>query len=225
MNDEHRTDPEVSHVVHLLSLTRDLLERRGWNPESPCSLWMAVVVAELEEWPEETAQPSEWAIRLQTAALAALTSTLNLAHEDDLIGWEREPERRFADVVAALESAVIAAPRLDLRSTWAIDPSSMAGRDEWIERVVAGHRRWREAVEGIRSRSGVVYERYKTISDAYRAAGRPRRVYRAIDGRTGADVYTFRTRRRYVPATEADWNVWEAWMAERERLRQSLANP
>jgi hypothetical protein len=60
------------------------------------------------------------------------------------------------------------------------------------------------------------------VAAAYRAAGRPRRVVRLWKGDFVHEVRSGSRRYEYEPATEAEWDAWQAWQRERARLRQEL---
>ena len=78
-------------------------------------------------------------------------------------------------------------------------------------------------------RSGPIYElareRSRIISEAYRAAGRPRDVTMIRTPEGWSYVHRVGHGHRYVrddPATEPEWRAWRAWCSERERLRRDV---
>lgn len=65
------------------------------------------------------------------------------------------------------------------------------------------------------------------VAEAYRAAGRPRKVTRVWTRRGGWGeclhmIESGPRRYEYEPATEAEWRAWSAWVIERDRLREQL---
>lgn len=99
----------------------------------------------------------------------------------------------------------------------------------WREHMAAALDRQFEVRKQMMGRSGPIYEiareRGRIISEAYRAAGRPRYVSesRTPDGMAYVHRITRGPRKwQQGPATEAEWRAWRAWCTERERLRQEL---
>ncbi len=97
------------------------------------------------------------------------------------------------------------------------------------DRLMLAMERQLEALRQMESRSGPIYERARegsrVVSEAYRAAGRPRDVTR-VRGPDGWQ-YVHQVGRghgfqRFEPATEEEWRAWDAWCRERERLRERL---
>ena len=97
------------------------------------------------------------------------------------------------------------------------------------DRLDAAIARQFAALKQMTERSGPIYELAREpsriISDAYRAAGRPRAVS-ALGTRDGW-VYVHRITRgprkwQDETATEAEWRAWRAWCSARERLRRTL---
>ncbi len=79
----------------------------------------------------------------------------------------------------------------------------------------------------MQERSGPEYElateRSRIVNAAWRAVGRPSRVSRVHV--QGGIEYRFTgggERRRTEPATLDDWNAWQAWQRQRERLRAQV---
>ncbi len=82
----------------------------------------------------------------------------------------------------------------------------------------------------MRQRSGPYYdlsrERSRIVSEAYRAAGSPRKVFmrHGLDG----ELRYFFARQHPVPdpqpATKTDADAWYAWGRERDHLRRELGS-
>lgn len=100
--------------------------------------------------------------------------------------------------------------------------------DDTLEAITAAFGRQMAAYTQMKQRSGPIYEnartRSRTISEAWRAAGRPRRVHRAWRG--GVPYYVFWSEhgdpKTWEPATEAEVTAWYRWWRERDGLRREL---
>jgi hypothetical protein len=94
------------------------------------------------------------------------------------------------------------------------------------ERLMLGLRRQLEASQQMREHSGPIYDQSRqlgrVVADAYRAAGRPRRVVKLWRGGYAHPVRTGPFHADLDPATEDEWKAWEAWVEERNRLRREL---
>jgi hypothetical protein len=96
------------------------------------------------------------------------------------------------------------------------------------ERLVAAMSRVIQAVTQMQARSGPYYElaheRSRIISEAYRAARKPRKVSMVLGCHPRAYVFHVRRGDTYhqEPATQADADAWYAWWRERDRLRREL---
>lgn len=109
------------------------------------------------------------------------------------------------------------------------DPEASRLAMKRLNRSIA---RMDDAIRQMHARSGPVYERAtagsRMIAAAYRAAGRPRRVYMVTesDGAGGWKHTPYFKRRgeRFPaePATEADAVTWDTWVRQRTQLRQGL---
>ncbi len=97
------------------------------------------------------------------------------------------------------------------------------------ERFMAAIARQFEVLRQMQERSGPIYElareRSRIISEAYQAAGRPRRV--SLVHSPHGLAYVFHVRRggkwnHSEPATRDDADAWYGWWRERERLRRKL---
>lgn len=84
------------------------------------------------------------------------------------------------------------------------------------ERRASGYRRHRETIRQLQNHEGEDYEKHRSITDAYRAAGSPRHVYRTW---STPPRFWVRQRGNEIPVTEAEWDIWRAWEKERQRLR------
>lgn len=95
-----------------------------------------------------------------------------------------------------------------------------------LDRLMLGVGRQLDAFKQMRGRSGPIYEESrrlgKVVADAYRAAGRPRRVVKLWRGGYAHPVRTGPFHQDLDPATEDEWRAWEAWVDERRRIRQEL---
>jgi hypothetical protein len=96
----------------------------------------------------------------------------------------------------------------------------------WLERAGPAKARVVETQKQMIDRAGPIYEiskaRSKIVSDAWKAAGGPRRVYRVG---WGADTSRFcvRSGKAEIEVGEAEYQRWQAWVSERERLRREIA--
>lgn len=105
---------------------------------------------------------------------------------------------------------------------WRRAPEHIVDEDERARRTT----KWAKHAETVRqmkARSGLYYDRSrslsKLVSAAWMQAGSPRHVCRTWGK---PPTYWIRTGGREIQVGEDDWIAWDAWVRERERLRQEL---
>ncbi len=95
------------------------------------------------------------------------------------------------------------------------------------ERVRLEHKLKRQRAGLVDRSSAESQELSRIVAEAYRAAGRPRRVTRIWTHGEGwgeclHQIGSGPRRYEFEPATEAEWKAWTAWVIERDRLREEL---
>lgn len=97
------------------------------------------------------------------------------------------------------------------------------------ERLGAAIARQFDAMSQMTQRSGPVYEtarqRSRIVREAYRAAGSPCHVI-AVHTPAGLRFmrYVAPPKVASEPATDEEWQAWQAWCRERERLRREVGS-
>jgi len=140
-----------------------------------------------------------------------------------LMDWAGESGRTVEQVIRLLRDGSVAGGAYAPLSPEEEEQESLAR-----ERFTAAMDRQAEAFTQMRARSGPIYdlarERSRIVSEAYRAAGRPRDVTasRTRNGWTYEHKVGHGSTARLEPATEDEWTAWVAWCRERERLRREL---
>ena len=198
----------------------DLLNARGWaagrvEDQGPISADWAIALA--------SGEVGHGAPEPDGPYLTTMTELEALLGRGSLLEWELDPGRTAEDLINLLRSGEVAGG--------AHPPYTAAELEERTrahERSLAAAKRQGDALRQMMTRSGPLYElarqRSRVVSEAYRAAGRPPAI-RPIHGRDGRTYVRKVGRGRhwhYEPATQDEWEAWQAWLRQRARLRKQL---